>query len=309
VKIRLSRESDVPLRRQLAEQIVFLIGAGELRPGERLTSVRELARRLKIHHNTVSEAYQDLVARTWVEHQPGSQLVVVGPREVRPSTTPQDALDEVINDAMRRARDEGYTLAQLRDRVKRRLLAQQPDHILLVDREPAFRDIMSKEIRQALDMPVRGCTKEELEKSPALAENAQVATPEYNMHDVEPLLRRDRPPVSLSFSGADGPLQAINGLRDPSVIAMVSVSQALLQTANGMLAAAVGRRHSYREFLVSSTGKVDLGAVDVAICDSLAMSVATGARKVHYKLLQPKCLDYLATTVGAAPLAPLSPLR
>jgi DNA-binding transcriptional regulator YhcF (GntR family) len=67
--IRLSRDSEVPLRRQLAEQIVLLIGVGKLRPGQRLPSVRELARRLRIHRNTVSEAYQALVRRTWLVRQ------------------------------------------------------------------------------------------------------------------------------------------------------------------------------------------------------------------------------------------------
>ena len=82
MEIRLSRESEVPLRRQLAEQIVFLIGVGKLRPGQQLPSVRELARRLKIHHNTVSGAYQALVRRTWLVRQRGSRLVV-GSRELR----------------------------------------------------------------------------------------------------------------------------------------------------------------------------------------------------------------------------------
>src|SRR5260370_38599753 len=82
MEIQLSRESEVPLRRQLAEQIVFLIGVGKLRAGQRLPSVRELARRLKIHHNTVSEAYQALVRRTWLVRQRGSRLVV-GSRELR----------------------------------------------------------------------------------------------------------------------------------------------------------------------------------------------------------------------------------
>ena len=304
VKIRLSRESEVPLRRQLAEQIVFLIGVGELRPGERLPSVRELARRLKIHHNTVSEAYQDLVVREWVVRQPGSQLVVAAHRTTRSPASPQDALDEVINDAMRRARDKGYSLAQLRARVKRRLVAHQPNHILVVDREPAFCEIMRHEIRQAVDLPVRACTREELEKAPALADNAQVATPEYNISWIEPLVRNDRPAVPLNFSQGDNSLAVIQNLRDPSVIAMVSVSEALLQTANGMLAAAVGRRHSYREVLVDHTAKVDLSGIDVAICDSLAMPLASGARKVHYQLLQPKSLEYLSTSVG-----PLSPIR
>ena len=300
MEIRLSRESEVPLRRQLAEQIVFLIGVGKLRPGQQLPSVRELARRLKIHHNTVSEAYQALVRRTWLVRQRGSRLMV-GSRELRRASSAGDGLDEVINAAMRRAREEGYTLKQLRERVKRRLLAQRPDHILVVDREPGFREIMRQEIRQGLGWPVHTCSREELVKVPGLAERAQVATPEYNIDELEPLLPKDRPAVSLTFSTANEPLEAIRSLREPSVVAMVSVSEALLRTANGLLAPAIGRRHSYREFLLSRRGKLDLGAIDLAICDSLAMSVATGTRKVHYRLLQPQCLEYLATAVGSLP--------
>jgi GntR family transcriptional regulator len=301
MEIRLSRESEIPLRRQLAEQIVFLIGVGKLRPGQQLPSVRELARRLKIHHNTVSEAYQALVRRTWLVRQRGSRLVV-GSRELQRRSSAGDGLDEVINAAMRRAREEGYTLKQLRERVKKRLVAQRPDHILVVDREPGFREIMRQEIRQALGWPVQTCSQEELTVAPGLADHAQVASPEYNLDEVEPLLPKDRPAVWLTFSTADEPLEAIRSLREPSVVAMVSGSEALLRTASGLLAPAVGRRHSYREFLLSRRSKLDLGAIDLAICDSLAMSVATGTRKVHYRLLQQKCLEYLATAVG--PLRP-----
>lgn len=300
MEIRLTRESEVPLRRQLAEQIVFLIGVGKLRPGQQLPSVRELARRLKIHHNTVSEAYQALVRRTWLVRQRGSRLIV-GSGEVQRGTSAGDGLDEVINAAMRRAREEGYTLKQLRERVKKRLVAQRPDHILLVDREPGFREIMRQEIREVLGWPVQTCSQEELAAARGLADHAQVATPEYNVNEVEALLAKDRPAVWLTFSTADEPLEAIRSLREPSVVAMVSISEALLRTASGLLAPAVGRRHSYRDFLLSRRGKVDLRGVDLAICDSVAMSVATGTRKVHYRLLQPRCLEYLATAVGSLP--------
>ena len=72
--ILISKESEVPLRQQLAEQIVFRIATGKLHPGESLPSVRELARRLKIHHNTVSEAYQDLIRRKWLEGKGAAAL-------------------------------------------------------------------------------------------------------------------------------------------------------------------------------------------------------------------------------------------
>jgi GntR family transcriptional regulator len=300
MEIRLSRESEIPLRRQLAEQIVFLIGVGKLRPGEQLPSVRELARRLKIHHNTVSEAYQALVQRTWLVRQRGSRLVVRS-RDLQRRSSAGDGLDDVINAAMRRAREEGYTLKQLRERVKKRLVAQRPDHILVVDRELGFREIMRQEIRQVLGWPVQTCSQDELTAAPGLADHAQVASPEYNIAEVEPLLAKDRPAVWLTFSTADEPLKAIHSLLEPSVVAMVSVSEALLRTASGLLAPAVGRRHSYREFLLSRRTRLDLGAIDLAICDSVAISSATGTRKVHYRLLQPRSLEYLATAVGPLP--------
>ncbi len=52
--IRIARESDVTIHDQLVAEITFLIATGEWKPGEALPSVRDLARRLKIHHNTVS---------------------------------------------------------------------------------------------------------------------------------------------------------------------------------------------------------------------------------------------------------------
>jgi GntR family transcriptional regulator len=301
MEIRLSRESDVPLRQQLAEQIIFLISVGKLRPGEHLPSVRELARRLKIHHNTVSGAYQDLVRRTWVARQRGSRLVV-GSSAILQGSATRNGVDEFINAAIRRAREEGYTLQQLRERVRERLLSQPPDHILVIERDAGLREIMRQEIRQALGWPVQACSREELAKVPGLTIRAQVATPEYAIDDIELLVPKDRPAVSITFSGADEHVELIRTLREPSVIGVVSVSEALLRTARGMLAPALGQRHTFREFLLSRKGKADLRAIDVAFCDSLAMSLVAGRRKVHYQLIQPQCLEYLAAVVEPQPL-------
>src|SRR5678815_5332433 len=49
--IHIDASNNVPIRRQLTEQIMFLIATQRLKDGELLPSVRELARRLKVHHN------------------------------------------------------------------------------------------------------------------------------------------------------------------------------------------------------------------------------------------------------------------
>jgi len=52
MKIHINKQSDLPVREQLREQIIYLLGTGKLRVGSTLPSVRELARQVKVHHNT-----------------------------------------------------------------------------------------------------------------------------------------------------------------------------------------------------------------------------------------------------------------
>ena len=77
IDIRISKESEVTIHDQLAEEITFLIATGELKPGEALPSVRAMARRLRIHHNTVSQVYQDLVGRSLLVRRRGSRRITV----------------------------------------------------------------------------------------------------------------------------------------------------------------------------------------------------------------------------------------
>jgi GntR family transcriptional regulator len=105
MQISLTKSSEVPLRQQLAEQIVFLITTGELRAGEQLPSVRALARRAKVHHNTVSEAYQDLVQRKWLTRRRGSRLIV-GAHGDSSKQIPVN-LDQLINESIQRAKELG----------------------------------------------------------------------------------------------------------------------------------------------------------------------------------------------------------
>ena len=67
MRLWLSKNSEVPLREQLATQIILGIISEDLKPDQRLPSTREIARRFSIHSNTVSAAYRDLAERGWVE--------------------------------------------------------------------------------------------------------------------------------------------------------------------------------------------------------------------------------------------------
>jgi hypothetical protein len=84
-------------------------------------------------------------------------------------------------------------------------------------------------------------------------------------------------------------------LKEPSVVAVVSVSRSLLKTARGLFAPAIGRRHTFREVLLKGA---DLRGVDIAICDSRAMRVAKCKQKVRYELVSADCLENLRQLLG-----------
>src|SRR5258706_748835 len=113
MQVSVNQDIDVPLNEQLAEQLVFMITTRKLQTGEQLPSVRSFARRLGIHHNTVSKSYQDLVARGWLKRQPGSRLCVGTTGSLRKRATSPD-LDELINQTILRASELGYSLQALR---------------------------------------------------------------------------------------------------------------------------------------------------------------------------------------------------
>src|SRR5690349_18313800 len=60
MRLWLARGSEIPIREQVVTQVVLGILSDELPPGARLPSTRELARRFRVHANTVSAAYREL---------------------------------------------------------------------------------------------------------------------------------------------------------------------------------------------------------------------------------------------------------
>jgi GntR family transcriptional regulator len=70
-KIKLDFRSNEPIYLQIARQIEQLVGSGELKLGDQLPTVRELATELRINFNTVSRAYRLLDESRLISTQRG----------------------------------------------------------------------------------------------------------------------------------------------------------------------------------------------------------------------------------------------
>lgn len=65
--IRIDVDSPTPVYRQISDAIRAQLVAGELRPGDLLPPVRQLAIDLAVHFNTVAEAYRTLAEEGWLD--------------------------------------------------------------------------------------------------------------------------------------------------------------------------------------------------------------------------------------------------
>jgi GntR family transcriptional regulator len=175
MRLWLAKNSGVPLREQLATQIMLGITSGDLASGERLPSTRELARRFCIHSNTVSAAYRELARRGWVEFRKGSGVYV---RRLRAPHNPLEAnleLDQLIQMFLQLARDRGFSLAEIRGRIEHWLGLQPPTRFLVVEPDEELRRILVAEISEATAFPVAGASPEECSEASILVGAAPVA--------------------------------------------------------------------------------------------------------------------------------------
>jgi GntR family transcriptional regulator len=136
--------SDVPLYRQLATQVQLAILSGDLRPGDRLPSTREMARRFAIHANTVSAGYRELEREGWTALRPGSGVYVC---DRRAQTGADAQIDSHIAEFFRRAHDLGLSSASVRARLAEWIAVPAPDHWLLLDSDDEARQILLTELR------------------------------------------------------------------------------------------------------------------------------------------------------------------
>lgn len=76
IQVKLTRRSAISLAQQLADGIARHINQGEIRPGERLPSVRRMAADHALSHATVVEGYESLMARGMITSRRGSGFFV-----------------------------------------------------------------------------------------------------------------------------------------------------------------------------------------------------------------------------------------
>ncbi|WP_341527046.1 GntR family transcriptional regulator [Nostoc sp. UHCC 0302] len=76
-------QAPITINAQIAEQIKLLIAVGELQPGDTLPTVTQLAKHLKVNHNTVAAVYNYLIESDYLVAQRGKGTFVADTKVVQ----------------------------------------------------------------------------------------------------------------------------------------------------------------------------------------------------------------------------------
>ena len=122
--LRIERGSAVPISRQITDQIATLCASGSVAVGERLPSVRELARELAVNQNTILRVYERLCAEGLLEMRHGQGTFVKGHTSKGRLATHRARLVDELRQIARQAAGLGLSVDELHE-----LLAEATDGI------------------------------------------------------------------------------------------------------------------------------------------------------------------------------------
>ena len=112
--IYLDNTLSTPVYHQIADQVRNLIATGQLRPGDRLPTVRQLAQSLNLNPNTVVRAYLKLEQdRIVVSRRGGGTIVLSKPDDPRLLILRERHLSSMVSNGILEALSLGYTPEEL----------------------------------------------------------------------------------------------------------------------------------------------------------------------------------------------------
>jgi GntR family transcriptional regulator len=127
IRIDLDFRSGIPIYVQIMDQIKRRVLAGELRPGDQLPTVRQLATDLRVNFNTVARAYRLLDEAGLISTQQGrGTYILEAPTPEVSEHLRQQAMEALTHRFLRGAARLGFSPDEVRLAVERHLRDRNP---------------------------------------------------------------------------------------------------------------------------------------------------------------------------------------
>jgi DNA-binding transcriptional regulator YhcF (GntR family) len=248
--IRIDKKNEVSVHEQIRQQVIFGIATGEYPPGYEMPSRKVLARQLGINPNTVGAAYTELAKKRWLVQQKGTKFVVVHPKGPLPDPKTEN-IDTLIVRTLMAARAHGVPAPELVARVQELVMADPPDHFLIVEPEPGIGLVLKHEVQKGTGRKAVSCSIPELWERPDLLQDAALLVPAYLADLLEFLpIQQCATMTRLVYSPFGTFVDDVRNLTTPCIIGMVSVSGPGMKTMEGVFAESIGKQHRLILFLL-----------------------------------------------------------
>lgn len=121
--LRLNYQSGEAIYRQIVEQVKYKVASGELKPGQRLPSIRELAKQLKINPRTTVKAYEELQAAGLAVMRQGQGVFITDNQATIPDELRKKQIEELSKrlfaEACRLGADTEETMEIIRETAEK----------------------------------------------------------------------------------------------------------------------------------------------------------------------------------------------
>lgn len=122
MNVKLDFRSGEPIYIQIMEQIRHMMASGELRQGDQLPTVRQLATELRVNFNTVARAYRLLDEAGLISTQQGrGTYILEKPSEETVQRLRQHGLENLTRRYLVEAARLGYTPAEIAELIVRHI--------------------------------------------------------------------------------------------------------------------------------------------------------------------------------------------
>ncbi len=268
MKITINKESTVPIRDQIIEQVALQIASGILKNKEKLPSIRALAERLGIHYSTVTAAYNHLADAGLLEIRQGSGVRVAGRSSSSPGEGSKQNLDAMVNEFLAKVAEQGYSKPELLSALKKFENRSPIKRILVVDSNIDFHPILMNELKPNFALPVQTCTVDELKSQPH--EDALIVSSVYHVHAFQDHITDLTRLVVCNVEPGAAEINAATSLPSGKLVLLVSVSQTMFRAASKLIASVRGEEIAIRTVMPSDSVELNymMKHADLVLCDS-----------------------------------------
>jgi GntR family transcriptional regulator len=252
MQFHIQTDSEIPVSKQLYDQMLFAIASRQFSPGHRLPSTRQLAMQTGLHRNTISKVYNQLETTGLVESVPGSGIYVkslghesnhlLANSSIDPNLSAIDLVSQSLNTLLA----QGYSLTQSRElfltEIDWRWRCSARVFLTVPQIEIGAGELMLQELQQSLGIPVQLVALEKLEAELVKSHAATVVTTRYFIAAVESQLAastvvkpRSIRVIPVDLQDYEKELALVKTLPKNSYVGIVSLSAGILSVAEMMV--------------------------------------------------------------------------